>query len=130
MALQTPAFDVVDTYVHLEDGPAAVPLEVGDDFWETIGTRRDLGPGRLVCAFRFTEDWKSWEVHPDGDELVCLLSGAIDLVLEEDGGERVVSLRDRGACIVPRGVWHTARVLAPSEVLHVTRGAGTEHRPA
>jgi hypothetical protein len=24
-------------------------------------------------------------------------------------------------------VWHTARVHEPSEALHVTRGAGTEH---
>ena len=68
-------------------------------------------------------------MHPAGDELVYLLSGSMDLVLFEDGGERLVPLRGRVACVVPRGVWHTARVHEPSEVLHVTRGAGTEHEP-
>ena len=124
-----PVFDFVDTYVHLEDGPGAVPLEVGDDFWQTIGSRGDLGDGRLVSAFRFTEDWPGWEMHPAGDEIVYLLSGSVDLVLEEGAGERVVPLRGRAACIVPRGVWHRAVVHEPSDALHITRGAGTQHRP-
>lgn len=123
------AFDPTETYVHLEDGPRAVLLEVGDDFWEKIGERTDLGDGRLVCAFHFDESWKTMEMHPAGDELVYLLSGSVDLVLFEEGGERVIPLRDRGGCVVPRGVWHTARVHTPSDALHVTRGAGTQHRP-
>jgi oxalate decarboxylase/phosphoglucose isomerase-like protein (cupin superfamily) len=68
-------------------------------------------------------------VHPAGDELVILLSGAVDLVLEESDGERVVPLRSGETCIVPQGVWHTARVNEPSEAIHITRGAGTEMRP-
>ncbi len=124
------AFDLESTYLHLQDGPAAIPLDVGDDFWQTIGSRQDLGDGRLVCAFRFERDWTKWERHPAGDEVVVLLSGAVDLLVEEAGGLRTVPLRGRGACVVPRGLWHTARVLEPSETLHITRGAGTEHRPA
>jgi len=41
----------------------------------------------------------------------------------------IITLRGRGACIVPRGQWHRAVVHEPSELLHVTRGAGTRHRP-
>jgi hypothetical protein len=123
------AFDPEKTYVHLADGPDAVLLEVGDDFWEQLPRRTDLPDGRLLAVFRFEEDWATREVHPAGDELVVLLSGAVDLVLFEESGERVVPLRGRGACLVPRGVWHTARVHEPSEVLHVTRGAGTRHEP-
>ena len=123
------AFDPFDTYVHLKDGPEAVLLEAGDDFWQKLPERTDLGAGRLVAVFRFEESWRSREMHPAGDELVYLLSGSMDLVLFEDGGERLVPLRGRVACVVPRGVWHTARVHEPSEVLHVTRGAGTEHEP-
>jgi len=63
-------------------------------------------------------------VHPDGDEIVVLLSGAIDLVLDEPGGERTVELRGRAAAIVPRGVWHTANVHGPARRCHITRGAG------
>jgi mannose-6-phosphate isomerase-like protein (cupin superfamily) len=84
---------------------------------------------RLVAEFAFDRDWESWEVHPAGDEIVVLLSGAVDLVLEEPDGERIIALRERGTVIVPRGVWHTANVIAPSEVLHITRGEGTQHRP-
>jgi mannose-6-phosphate isomerase-like protein (cupin superfamily) len=124
-------FDLADTYVHLEDGPGAAPVEVGEDFWATLERRTDLQDGRLVMLFRFRSaaDWDHWEMHPAGDEIVCLLSGAIDLVLQEGDQERVVALRDRGACIVPRGVWHRAIIRGPAEALHITRGAGTQHRP-
>jgi len=69
------------------------------------------------------------ECHPAGDEIVYLVSGSIDLILETESGERTVELRGRAACRVPRGLWHRAGVHAPSEVLHITRGAGTRHRP-
>jgi mannose-6-phosphate isomerase-like protein (cupin superfamily) len=123
------AFDLLSTYVHIEDGPAAKRVEVGEDFWAKIHTRHDLRDGRLVCMFRFSEDWTSWEMHPAGDEIVYVISGAIRVVLEENGAQREIELRERQGCIVPRGVWHTARVDAPSDVLHITRGGGTQHRP-
>ena len=50
-------------------------------------------------------------------------------MLDQSGGPRTVELRDRAAAVVPRGVWHTANVFGPSEALHITRGAGTTHRP-
>ena len=123
------AFDPLATFVHLPDGPAATLLEVTPDFWQQLDARRDLHGGRLVSAYRFTEDWASWERHPAGDEMVIQLSGAMDFVVEDGGGERIVSLRGRAALVVPRGVWHTVRVREPSEAIFVTRGEGTEHRP-
>ena len=121
--------DLTKTYLHLTDGPDVIELPVTDDFWETIGTRDDLGDGRLISAYRFTESWDSWEVHSAGEEVVCLLNGAADMHLEESGDERVIELRGSGAVIVPRGVWHTATVHEPSDMLFITRGAGTEIRP-
>ena len=123
-------FDLTETYVHLEDGPRAAAVSVGPDFWERRGVGTPLHDGRLVMIFRFErpEDWDHWEMHPEGDEIVFLLSGALDLVVEEDGRERVIPLRGRGGCIVPRGLWHRAVIHAPGETLHVTRGAGTETR--
>jgi uncharacterized cupin superfamily protein len=64
-----------------------------------------------------------------GDEIVYVLTGAIDLVLQEPGGNRTIPLESGTGHLVPRGVWHTARVRAPANVLHVTPGAGTQHRP-
>lgn len=127
----TPApFDPLSTYVHLSDGPEAREVPVGADFWARIGERTDLHRGRLVTFSTMTEDWTHREMHPEGEELLVLLSGAMDLVLEEPGGRRVVPLRGRAAFLVPRGVWHWARVLAPSELLAVTRGGGTRALPA
>ena len=124
------AFTLFKTFAHLEDGPGASEVAVGERFWEEIGGRADLQEGRLVTAFHWEEDWPNWERHPAGDEIVFVLWGRAELVLEEDGGERVVALPSGHACIVPRGVWHTARVPEPTNALAITRGAGTEHRPA
>lgn len=115
--------------MQLDDGPAAFAVEVDDDFWQKIDRRSELHGGRLVGTFHNAVDWSVWEMHPAGDEVVSLLSGAIDVALEEDGGERVVELRPGTTCIVPQGVWHTANVRAPGVTLHITRGAGTQHRP-
>jgi len=68
-------------------------------------------------------------MHPAGDELVYLLEGAVDMVLDEGDGERVVELRGRSAVLVPAGAWHRAIVHEPGDVLHITRGHGTQHRP-
>jgi hypothetical protein len=129
MKLKDRTIDLLDTYVHLEDGPASVTVEGGEAFWRTLDKRPALHEGRLVMAFRMSADWTHWEMHPAGDEVVCLLSGAMDLVLEEKGGERVVELRGHGACVVPRGVWHRGVVHEPGEALFITRGKGTQHRP-
>jgi mannose-6-phosphate isomerase-like protein (cupin superfamily) len=69
------------------------------------------------------------EMHPDGDELLYLISGHLDVLLEEDGGWRSVELKPGGALVVPRGVWHKVRLREPSQLIHVTPGPGGEHRP-
>jgi len=126
---QAEAFDLTRSYVQLDDGPAARQLAVDAGFWQRLGEREALQHGRLVMIGRGDSDWQHWEMRPDGDELVCLLSGAVDMVLETDDGERVVALRDRGAVIVPQDAWHRAVVHATGELLFVTRSAGTRLRP-
>jgi mannose-6-phosphate isomerase-like protein (cupin superfamily) len=123
------AIDLSTTYVHLEDGATARPVPVGPDFWETIDRRTDLAGGRLMLVFHNAADWPTWETHPAGEEIVYLLSGAVDLVLEEPEGERTVALRPGQAVIVPRGVWHRGIVHTPGDTLHITRGEGTRNRP-
>jgi len=132
MIVSSPStFDLINTYVHLKDGADAAPVAVGDDFWATIDKRTELQSGRLVTLFHIqsTDEWVHWEMHPAGDEIVCLLSGAIDLILQEGERERILELRSRAAGIIPRGVWHRAIVHTPSDVLFITRGAGTQLRP-
>lgn len=122
--------DPQQTYVHLaEDGSArSVP---GESFWQLPPSELDaFGKGWLVSEFSFTQDWPSWEMHPHGDEFVYLLAGSVELLLERDSGVESIVLEGSGAVVVPRGVWHTAKVRASSRMLHVTRGEGTENRPA
>lgn len=70
-----------------------------------------------------------WERHPDGDEVLILLSGRFDVVLDEDSGERVVALTPGKSVVVPQGVWHRMVIHEPGELLFLTPGDTTEHRP-
>jgi len=75
------------------------------------------------------------EMHPDGDELLYLISGRIDVISEEGGdavtvgAECVESLHPGQAVLVPRGVWHRVDVREPSRLIHITPGPGGGHRP-
>lgn len=120
------------TYAHLGEAGEAVAIELTDSFWpDLISGKLDLGPGRLVSLYEFDSDWDSWEAHPNGDEIVCLIAGAMTMQLEGEGGVETVSLSEPGEfLIVPRGVWHTAQVPDSCRALFITAGDGTQHRPA
>lgn len=125
-------FQAIETYLHLGSGGTAVPLEVNESFWDklTSGGFDHLGAGRLVSTYDFAEDWASKEMHPAGEEVVVLLSGAAEFVLEVDGGERKITLDQPGQfLLIPRGAWHTANVAQHAKALFITPGEGTEHRP-
>lgn len=82
----------------------------------------------LVSAYIFEENWQSWERHPNGDEIIVLLSGEIDIVLRQHDAEQQLTLNKPGTfTIIPRNTWHTASVNTRCEVLFITPGEGTEH---
>jgi mannose-6-phosphate isomerase-like protein (cupin superfamily) len=122
-------FSLQGTYAHLKDTGAAVLVEVGPEFWSSIGNRSELHAGRLVCSFRMEKDMPDWEMHPAGDELLVLLSGAVDLVLQDGRNDRVVEMKAGQAFLVPFGTWHRVLVKTPGELLFITPGKGTQHRP-
>lgn len=125
------SLDPHDTYVLLDADGGAAALPGGEAFWRL--SQKDLaksGAGWLISEYVFDTDWPSWEMHPDGDEFVYLLSGEAQLLIEEADGVSIVSMSNRCAVIVPRGVWHTAKISVPARMLHVTRGGGTQTRTA
>lgn len=123
------AIDPTSTYIHLAADGEGRTVPGGDAFWSLPANEIErFGHGWLVAEFTFDADWPNWEMHPQADELVYLLEGAADLLLERPEGIEHVTLAGRGAVLVPRGVWHTAKVHAPARMLHVTMGAGTQHR--
>ena len=88
--------------------------------------------GRVLAVGPGARDEHGKHIELDvaaGDEVVYLLSGVVDMVLGESSGERIVALRAGTACVVPAGVWHSANVRVAGQALHITRGAGTQHRP-
>jgi mannose-6-phosphate isomerase-like protein (cupin superfamily) len=74
------------------------------------------------------------EVHPDGDEFLYVVTGTMELILD-DGDDRAVGvetkvrLRSGDAYVVPRGVWHRLEPIEPSYLVHVTPGPNGSHRP-
>jgi mannose-6-phosphate isomerase-like protein (cupin superfamily) len=121
--------DLSTTYLCLSPHGAVSSIDVTPDFWETIDERAELGEGRLVAEFEFAQDWAHWEMHPHGEEVLVLLAGAIELVLDHGGRESQVELIAGRTFVVPRGTWHRAVVRAPAKLLAITYGRGTEQRP-
>lgn len=66
------------------------------------------------------------EVHPDGDEILYVISGKLRVTCD---GEPPVTLDPGQACIVPKGVWHLVDVLEPTQLMHLTPGPNGDHRP-
>jgi mannose-6-phosphate isomerase-like protein (cupin superfamily) len=116
------------TFVVLQPGLSAVPVPVTSNIYEELDRRFENFKGRvLVSCFRFDSDWETWEMHPAGDEVVCLLSGRVSF--EFEGRGHVGELTEPGQfLIVPRGTWHTAHTRVPTTMLFVTPGEGTQNK--
>lgn len=119
-----------ETYALLDSHGAIRQEPGGRAFWSQPQAALDaLGHDWLVSEFSCDGDWGNWEMHPHGDEFVYLLAGDIEFQLETVEGVVAQRITGHGAVVVPRGVWHTAKVFSPSRMFFVTMGAGTEHRP-
>ena len=124
-------FNPQKTYVHLGASGDATKFPGGDAFWSLPEAQMAAaGSGWLISEYGFDADWPTWEMHPNGDEFVYLISGSADLLLEQPDGITTLQLRQSAAVLVPRGLWHTAKIHSPSRMLHVTLGGGTQTRPA
>jgi hypothetical protein len=127
-----PASNILQTYLHVQDGSRIAPIEAPESFWPDLaaGAFPELDNGRLMSAFTFSGAWATWERHPSGEELVMLLAGAVTLTLDEPAGPRSVHLGSPGAyLLIAPNTWHTAAADVESTLVFLTPGAGTEHRP-
>lgn len=127
------AFSLGTHPVHLGLGATVVRLPEFDgtmEWYERYGAsvRDDAAEGRLVSLHTFRESWPTWEIHPNGEELVVCIRGTMTLHQELDGKIRTVLLTEGQAIINPKGVWHTADIDGEATALFVTAGLGTEQR--
>ena len=122
-------FELTETYLHLDNEGGAARIEVTPAFWDSLQSGEASYDGRLVMAGEISQDMGHWEMHPAGEELLFCHSGAFEVRLEGPEGESAVTLTPGKALVVPRGVWHRFLVREPGQVLFVTWGEGTRHRP-
>ena len=113
-------------YAHLTDNGDVLSVPVDERFW-TEGISQ-LPPGRLISVLESASDWTSWEMHPEGDEFILVLSGRLVLHMDDAGQRWSEEVAAGQFVIIPRGVWHTADVREPGRSVFVTAGANTQHR--
>ena len=68
-----------------------------------------------------------WERHPDGDELLHVLEGAVDVTILTDDGPKQVSLDTGSVFVCPRGLWHRQ---LPRPSVTMLYGTPTQHGEA
>lgn len=131
MMSQSGAYDLSSTYLRLRPDASVEPLAVDTTFWQRIssGQLGNFHNEFLMANGSYDKDWPMWEMHPSGDEIVCLLSGSATFILEQAHATTAIELKKTGEYVlVPKGVWHTAKVREPCRILFVTPGEGTQHR--
>ena len=108
----------------------ALPFTGGMEFYEGLESKfGSFNKHVLISCHEFNEAWPTWECHPNGDEIVILLSGSATMTLLINGEHQVTEVTDAGQfLIVPRGVWHTATAADNARMLFITPGEGTENR--
>jgi mannose-6-phosphate isomerase-like protein (cupin superfamily) len=73
----------------------------------------------LLGAVRFSAQGP-WERHPDGDELLHVLEGEIDLTILAPEGRVEVTVGEGSVFVVPRGLWHRSRPRGVAAMLFAT----------
>ena len=68
------------------------------------------------------------EMHPDGDEILYLISGKLRIVGESFPDDSI-EVQPGQACIVPRGEWHSVSIIGETQLVHITPGPGGNYRP-
>lgn len=126
-------FELASNYLRLKPDATIEVMPVDEHFWPKLigGEMGSFNNEYLVTHLNFSEDWPSWEVHPNGDEIVFLISGSAEFVLEAPDGEITsVQVNQAGHYVfVPQGYWHTAKISEATSMLFITAGEGTQNRP-
>ena len=82
MAVNLGPHDLDQTRMILGPSGLVTLKDVSPTFYQELDAEYDGFRGYvLVQTFEFSEPWPTWEVHPHGDEIVYLISGAVDFVL-------------------------------------------------
>jgi quercetin dioxygenase-like cupin family protein len=112
--------------------PARFSISISRDLSMATVEHRDGPPPRCeglsVGIADMTRDPPhNGELHPDGDELIYIISGKVTVVGDSAPGHPC-ELGPGDMCIVPRGEWHRVHLLEPTRLMHITPGPRGQHR--
>ena len=100
-------------------------------FLKDAGTDPALADGRILAVHTVTTPqdvhYPIWEMHPEGDELLVLLSGLLSVEYRRNDETRTAPLPPLSAFIVPAGIRHRLIVEAPSTLMAITPRHNTVH---
>ena len=117
------AFDLRRSVVHIFRNGSA---EISEP---PSGPHRRIDGYEVGAPFMTQSAPHGGEVHPDGDELLFIVSGRVTVVLEDEEPPRRVDVDCGQAFIVPQGVWHRVEIDEPTQLVYVTPGPRGAHRP-
>jgi mannose-6-phosphate isomerase-like protein (cupin superfamily) len=130
MTKSTPSQSITKDFVVMTPDKRAVIEHLDSTLYERLD--RDYHGFKyheLISCHEFDQSWSSWEIHPNGDEIVILLSGKVTFILQLEEGNKSIQLDEEGAyVIVPKNVWHTAQTDVKTRLLFITPGEGTRHK--
>ena len=81
--------------------------------------------GRTVGISRFAEHPR-WEMHPNGDELLQIVEGKLELTLLLGKRNTPRVLRRDDVVVIPKGVWHSPIPRGSVCLLHIADYRGTK----
>lgn len=118
------------TFIDLCDDGSAEPVAVSRRLFAGDGAKH----ARLLGAVDFARPAdlhaSTEEMHPGCDEVLYLVSGALQVVLAHESGEECIDVEPGHAAIVPRGVWHRLVPRRPGRLLFINSRNGMETRRA
>jgi mannose-6-phosphate isomerase-like protein (cupin superfamily) len=123
-------FDLQSTRVNIDRAGAAFVSDTGAAA-RAHPDHRAFEPagGHTLCAYAVArnEDLhpELWEIHPAGDEVFLMCSGALDVVTRLEGEDTSTTLNAGQGLVVPQGVWHRLALRKPGLLVVLVPRAGT-----
>ena len=107
-------------------------LDIWRDLSITARKRKPGPPERIdgmtvgVVTINPGQSPHNGEMHPDGDEILYVVSGTLQLTY--DSASKPMELATGEACIVRKGEWHKVDCTEQTTFIHITPGPNGEAR--
>lgn len=125
------ALGLRDNCIYLARDGAIRSYAKAAEFLEDAGRNPELMDGRMLALYHVNGPhevhYPTWEMHPEGDELLILASGSLSVEFRKGEMERTAPLPPQSAFIVPARMWHRLIVHEPSMLIAITPLHNTAH---